>query len=161
MLAKMNVIFFGKNINCLKIVFQDKGRPVAVRWMAPESLENGIFSSQSDVWAFGVLMWEITSLGKRPYFEIIDCNIIQHICAGNILSKPLHCPEELYNLMLNCWSVVNNRPNFMICLETIVTLRENIEDAILHSVSIIRRVQSKLIVIISIIIYAWSNILLI
>ncbi|XP_029158097.1 receptor-like tyrosine-protein kinase kin-16 [Nylanderia fulva] len=114
---------------------EDKGKPIPVRWMAPEALEDGIYTSKSDVWAFGVLMWEITSLGKRPYPEIIDDGkIMEHVCAGNILSKPSHCPEELYNLMTTCWNEAENRPNFMICLENIISLRDKIEDddTILH-----------------------------
>ncbi|XP_029165112.1 LOW QUALITY PROTEIN: proto-oncogene tyrosine-protein kinase ROS-like [Nylanderia fulva] len=99
-----------------------------VRWMAPESLMDGIFTSQSDVWAFGVLMWEIMSLGEQPYFTKNNLEVVQYVSAGGKLSKPLNCPPMLFQLMLHCWTAANNRPNFIHCLENIITLRDNIED---------------------------------
>ncbi|CAL1682096.1 unnamed protein product [Lasius platythorax] len=112
-----------------------------VRWMAPESLMDGIFTTQSDVWAFGVLIWEITSLGKQPYPGRNNSEVLQYVCAGNKLPKPLNCPPTLYQLMQHCWNVANDRPNFIHCLENIVTLRDNIEDAILSSADIIRHAE--------------------
>ncbi|CAL1682570.1 unnamed protein product [Lasius platythorax] len=112
-----------------------------VRWMAPESLVDGIFTSQSDVWAFGVLMWEITSLGQKPYSAINNWEVREYVCAGNKLLKPLNCPHSLYQLMLSCWNAVKERPKFKLCLENIVTLRSNIEDAMLISMDIIRHVE--------------------
>ncbi|KMQ85432.1 proto-oncogene tyrosine-protein kinase ros, partial [Lasius niger] len=110
-----------------------------VRWMAPESLMDGIFTSKSDVWAFGVLMWEITSLGEQPYSIKTNDEVLQYVCEGGKLPKPLNCPPTLYKLMQHCWSAENDRPNFLHCLKNIVTLRDNIEDVILSSVDIIRR----------------------
>ncbi|KMQ88616.1 proto-oncogene tyrosine-protein kinase ros [Lasius niger] len=115
--------------------------PLPIRWMAPESLMNGIFTSQSDVWAFGVLIWEITSLGKQPYPGRNNFEVLQYVCDGGKLPKPLNCPSTLYQLMQHCWNVANNRPNFIHCLENIVTLRDNIEDAILSSADIIRHAE--------------------
>ncbi|XP_029165154.1 insulin-like growth factor 1 receptor isoform X3 [Nylanderia fulva] len=110
--------------------YRDKGEdPLPVRWMAPEFLMDGIFTSQSDVWAFGVLMWEIMSLGEQPYFSKNNSEVVQYVCTGGKLSKPLNCPPMLFQLMLHCWTAVNNRPNFIHCLENIITLRDNIEDA--------------------------------
>ncbi|KMQ84163.1 proto-oncogene tyrosine-protein kinase ros, partial [Lasius niger] len=119
--------------------YRTKGEdPLPVRWLAPESLMDGTFTSQSDVWAFGVLMWEITSLGQQPYPAKNNSEILQYVCAGGKLSKPLNCPLMLYQLMLRCWNAVNNRPNFILCLENIISLRDNIEDAILSLVDFIR-----------------------
>ncbi|KMQ84058.1 proto-oncogene tyrosine-protein kinase ros, partial [Lasius niger] len=115
--------------------------PLPIRWMAPESLMDGIFTSQSDVWAFGVLMWEIMTLGKQPYPAKNNFEVLQYVCAGNKLSKPPHCPLALYQLMLRCWNAVDDRPNFIVCLENIVTLRDNIEDTILSSADIIRHAE--------------------
>ncbi|XP_066586207.1 proto-oncogene tyrosine-protein kinase ROS [Prorops nasuta] len=105
-----------------------------VRWMAPESLVDGVFTSQSDVWAFGVLMWEITSLGQQPYPARTNLEVLHHVRAGGRLPKPLNCPPALHQLMLRCWSTADSRPSFKICLEHIVTLRANIEDATLSPV---------------------------
>ncbi|KMQ85263.1 proto-oncogene tyrosine-protein kinase ros [Lasius niger] len=108
-----------------------------IRWMAPESLVIGIFTSQSDVWSFGVLMWEITSLGNQPYTAKANHEVLNYVRAGGRLPKPLNCPSTLYKLMLRCWSAENARPNFNLCLENIIALRKDIEDAPLNSVDII------------------------
>ncbi|XP_012234446.2 proto-oncogene tyrosine-protein kinase ROS isoform X2 [Linepithema humile] len=105
-----------------------------VRWMAPESLVDGVFTSQSDVWAFGVLMWEITSLGQQPYPARTNLEVLHYVRAGGRLPKPLNCPSTLHQLMQRCWSAADARPSFKICLESIVLLRGNIEDAILSPV---------------------------
>ncbi|XP_029168082.1 proto-oncogene tyrosine-protein kinase ROS-like isoform X2 [Nylanderia fulva] len=103
--------------------------PLPFRWMAPESLKYQKFTSQSDVWSFGVLMWEITSLGQHPYSAKNDTEVSQYVCTGGKLPKPLNCPLGLYQLMQQCWSAVDNRPNFIECLKNITILRDNIEDA--------------------------------
>ncbi|XP_033362153.1 proto-oncogene tyrosine-protein kinase ROS isoform X1 [Bombus vosnesenskii] len=105
-----------------------------VRWMAPESLVDGVFTSQSDVWAFGVLMWEITSLGQQPYPARTNIEVLHHVRAGGRLPKSLNCPPALHQLMLRCWSVADARPSFKVCLENIVSLRSTIEDAQLNPV---------------------------
>lgn len=106
-----------------------------VRWMAPESLVDGLFTSQSDVWAFGVLMWEITSLGQQPYQARTNLEVLHHVRAGGRLPKPLNCPVRLHQLMLKCWSTVDARPSFKDCLDYIVVLRNCTEDAILSPVN--------------------------
>ncbi|XP_072751260.1 proto-oncogene tyrosine-protein kinase ROS isoform X2 [Anoplolepis gracilipes] len=105
-----------------------------VRWMAPESLVDGIFTSQSDVWAFGVLIWEITSLGQQPYPARTNIEVLHYVRAGGRLPKPLNCPPTLHQLMMRCWSAADARPSFKICLESIILLRRHIEDAILSPV---------------------------
>lgn len=105
-----------------------------VRWMAPESLMDGVFTTQSDVWAFGVLMWEITSLGQQPYPARTNLEVLHHVRAGGRLQKPLNCPASLHQLMLRCWSTADARPSFKNCLEHIVALRANTEDAMLSPV---------------------------
>ncbi|XP_025263424.1 proto-oncogene tyrosine-protein kinase ROS [Camponotus floridanus] len=108
-----------------------------VRWMAPESLIFEIFSSQSDVWSFGVLMWEITSLGEQPYIAKTNEEVINYVRAGGRLPITLNCPSILYQLMLRCWNTADTRPNFEFCLNNIIALRENIEDALLKPVDTI------------------------
>lgn len=99
--------------------------------MAPESLMDGVFTTQSDVWAFGVLMWEITSLGQQPYPARTNLEVLHHVRAGGRLSKPLNCPSGLHQLMLRCWSSADCRPSFKSCLEQIIILKNNTEDATL------------------------------
>ncbi|XP_029165129.1 proto-oncogene tyrosine-protein kinase ROS-like [Nylanderia fulva] len=121
--------------------YMEGGTPLPVRWMAPESLKYKKFTSQSDVWAFGVLMWEITSLGQLPYVAIHNSKIKEHVCAGNKLSKPRNCPDKLYELMQSCWNIVNQRPSFKLCLENIETLKVEIQDAVLIPWNISRHIQ--------------------
>jgi len=104
--------------------------------MAPESMVIGIFTSLSDLWSFGVLMWEITSLGEQPYISKSNEEVISYVRAGGRLPMTLNCPSTLYQLMLRCWSAANARLNFKLCLKNIIALRQDIEDASLNPVDV-------------------------
>eukprot|EP00117_Sycon_ciliatum_P017636 scpid41309/ scgid16556/ Tyrosine-protein kinase Mer; Proto-oncogene c-Mer; Receptor tyrosine kinase MerTK len=89
-----------------------------VKWMAPESLRYYKFTSKSDVWSFGVLMWEVESLGRIPYPGISNAEIADFVSDGNRLSQPDRCPDQLYNLMKICWQDNPiHRPTFSRILE--------------------------------------------
>ncbi|XP_014608086.1 PREDICTED: proto-oncogene tyrosine-protein kinase ROS isoform X1 [Polistes canadensis] len=105
-----------------------------VRWMAPESLIDGVFTSQSDVWSFGVLMWEITSLGQQPYQARTNIEVLHLVRDGGRLPQPLNCPLALHHLMLCCWGAADSRPSFKTCVEHIINLRKNTQDAVLSPV---------------------------
>lgn len=68
---------------------------LAVRWMAPESLVDGIFTTQTDVWAFGVLLWEIMTLGQQPYPARSNGDVLNYVRNGGTLQRPPHCPHIL------------------------------------------------------------------
>ncbi|CAG7725945.1 unnamed protein product [Allacma fusca] len=88
-----------------------------VRWMAPESLIDGVYTTQSDVWAFGVLLWEIMTLGQQPYPARNNLEVLQYVRSGGRLHQPSHCPDRLSHLMLQCWEFnSDNRPSFKYCL---------------------------------------------
>ncbi|XP_058604533.1 proto-oncogene tyrosine-protein kinase ROS-like isoform X3 [Onychostoma macrolepis] len=96
-----------------------------VRWMSPESLTDGIFNKYSDVWAFGVLLWEIMTLGKLPYPTYTNHEVLSHTSTGARLPSPAGCPQRLYNLMMSCWSKEpTERPNFQYLEETLSKLRD-------------------------------------
>ncbi|XP_031435771.1 proto-oncogene tyrosine-protein kinase ROS isoform X2 [Clupea harengus] len=96
-----------------------------IRWMSPESLTDGIFSRHSDVWAFGVLLWEVVTLGKLPYPAFTNLEVLHHINSGGRLLAPTDCPQTLYNLMLACWSNTPwERPSFRRLEEQISQLRQ-------------------------------------
>ncbi|XP_048108390.1 LOW QUALITY PROTEIN: proto-oncogene tyrosine-protein kinase ROS [Alosa alosa] len=96
-----------------------------VRWMPPESLTDGMFNKYSDVWAFGVLLWEVVSLGKQPYPALTNLEVMHHINSGGRLPAPADCPKSLYALMLACWSKTpSDRPNFRCLEERISQLRQ-------------------------------------
>ena len=67
-----------------------------VRWMPPESLIDGVFTTQSDVWAFGVLLWEIMSLGQQPYPARTNLEVLHYVRNGGKPTKPNNCPDDLY-----------------------------------------------------------------
>ncbi|KAH1022662.1 hypothetical protein HUJ04_012034 [Dendroctonus ponderosae] len=112
-----------------------------VRWMAPESLLDGVFTCQSDVWAYGVLLWEIMTLGQQPYQARSNLEVLHYIRGGGRLGKPKDCPEDLYWLMLQCWLwEVEQRPTFKRCLEVLDQvhrdhLRRHVTGAHSHYVS--------------------------
>jgi serine/threonine protein kinase len=85
-----------------------------VKWLALESFTSGTYSSYSDVWAFGVVLWELFTLGQVPYAGLrADSELFNKIKDGYRLEKPEYCTEKLYDLMLSCWFVVQNlRPSF-------------------------------------------------
>ncbi|XP_076835194.1 proto-oncogene tyrosine-protein kinase ROS [Brachyhypopomus gauderio] len=96
-----------------------------VRWMPPESLTDGIFNKHSDVWAFGVLLWEIVTLGKQPYPAFSNQEVLHHVSAGGRLPAPTGCPLILYNVMLECWRAMpTERPSFRCLQRTLAQLRE-------------------------------------
>ena len=66
-----------------------------VRWMAPESVVDGVFTSQSDVWSFGIIMYEVMVLGEQPYAGMSNDEVINYIRQGGILSQPTGCPFEM------------------------------------------------------------------
>jgi len=73
----------------------------------------GRFSSKSDVFSFGVVLWEIFSYGQIPYPELSNKQAKDQVVSGVVLSKPDDCPDEIYNLMKKCWKKdPNERPNF-------------------------------------------------
>ncbi|XP_054270502.1 proto-oncogene tyrosine-protein kinase ROS isoform X2 [Macrosteles quadrilineatus] len=95
-----------------------------VRWMAPESLVDGVFTSQSDVWAFGVLLWEIMSLGQQPYPARNNLEVLHYVRNGGRLGCPPNCCQEMYDLMLRCWSFnPEERPMFIYCLDVLMELK--------------------------------------
>lgn len=97
--------------------------PLPVRWMSPESLVDAVFTSQSDIWAFGVLCWEVMTLGQRPYPARNNEEVMQFVQEGGRLLRPHDCPDELYQLMLRCWIYrPEERPTFRCCLEVLQAL---------------------------------------
>ncbi|XP_076304800.1 proto-oncogene tyrosine-protein kinase ROS-like [Tachypleus tridentatus] len=105
-----------------------------VRWMAPESLIDGVFTSQSDIWAFGVLLWEVMTLGQQPYPARTNLEVLYYVRGGGRLDSPEKCPRELYELMLLCWGYdQESRPSFTTCLETLLALQLKFQNSVVHN----------------------------
>ncbi|CAH2989231.1 unnamed protein product [Chilo suppressalis] len=84
-----------------------------IKWYAPESYNYGTFSHASDVWSYGVTLWEMFSYGKQPYGDIRGIEAIQIVENGQRLERPENCPDEIYQVMLDCWAYnPDARPTF-------------------------------------------------
>lgn len=85
---------------------------MTVKWYAPESF-CGKFSHASDVWSFGVTLWELYSKGDVPYGDLSGGEVSDLIEKGHRLSKPESCPQDVYSLISDCWNYRDRlRPNF-------------------------------------------------
>lgn len=85
-----------------------------VRWMAPESLKDGMFSSSSDVWSYGVVLWEMATLASQPYQGLSNDEVLRYVINGGIMEMPENCPDKLYTLMMYCWKHKHTeRPSFL------------------------------------------------
>ncbi|XP_078582755.1 uncharacterized protein LOC144865706 [Branchiostoma floridae x Branchiostoma japonicum] len=84
-----------------------------LRWMAYESLFYKVYTTQSDVWSYGVLLWEIMTMGKLPYQGIKGKEMMNMIKDGYRLEKPALCPDDIYDVMISCWqNLPGDRPTF-------------------------------------------------
>uniref|UniRef100_A0A8D0CEW2 Tyrosine-protein kinase receptor n=1 Tax=Scleropages formosus TaxID=113540 RepID=A0A8D0CEW2_SCLFO len=89
-----------------------------VRWMAPESLKDGVFTAHSDCWSFGVVLWEISTLAEQPYQGLSNEQVLKFVMDGGFLERPDNCPDRLHNLMQMCWQYNPKlRPTFQEVIE--------------------------------------------
>uniref|UniRef100_A0A8C2QKP9 receptor protein-tyrosine kinase n=1 Tax=Cricetulus griseus TaxID=10029 RepID=A0A8C2QKP9_CRIGR len=97
-----------------------------VRWMAIESLNYSVYTTNSDVWSYGVLLWEIVSLGGTPYCGMTCAELYEKLPQGYRLEKPLNCDDEVYDLMRQCWrEKPYERPSFA---QILVSLNRMLEE---------------------------------
>ncbi|KAJ9595249.1 hypothetical protein L9F63_013459 [Diploptera punctata] len=89
-----------------------------IKWMPPEAFLDGIFTSKTDVWSFGVLLWEVMSLGYMPYTGCANKEVMDLVTSGGRLEPPSNCPGPLYGIMTQCWHPTpDERPNFSTIME--------------------------------------------
>ncbi|XP_077290983.1 uncharacterized protein LOC143914588 [Arctopsyche grandis] len=97
-----------------------------VRWMAPEALLYSVYSHETDVWAYGVLLWEIVTLGSTPYATMSGREVLHMVTEGYRLERPAHCKPHLYQTMHACWhSDPSQRPPFSEIKTQLSELLEN------------------------------------
>ncbi|XP_045154458.1 insulin receptor-related protein isoform X2 [Echinops telfairi] len=113
---------FGMTRNVYETDYYRKGGKglLPVRWMAPESLKDGIFTTHSDVWSFGVVLWEIVTLAEQPYQGLSNEQVLKFVMDGGILEELEGCPPQLQELMSRCWQQNPRlRPSFTHILDSI------------------------------------------
>ncbi|XP_070848843.1 ephrin type-B receptor 4b-like isoform X1 [Chaetodon trifascialis] len=89
------------------------GGKIPIRWTAPEAIAYRKFTSASDAWSYGIVMWEVMSYGERPYWDMSNQDVINAIEQDYRLPPPPDCPSSLHALMLDCWQKERaNRPRF-------------------------------------------------
>ncbi|KAL0964177.1 hypothetical protein UPYG_G00320260 [Umbra pygmaea] len=97
---------------------------IPLRWLPAECVFEDDFSTKSDIWAFGVLMWEVFSLGELPYMKFSDDEVLEGLQAGKMkLAVPDGCPSKVYKLMCRCWAPsLKERPSFSEVVSTLAEL---------------------------------------
>ncbi|KAK0394149.1 hypothetical protein QR680_000592 [Steinernema hermaphroditum] len=100
-----------KSVEASKILRRRSRIPV--RWTAPEALSDGAFNERSDVWSYGVLLFEMFTMGKTPYGNVGIQLLASHIQSGNHLQRPVFAPNDIWDLMRNCWESPAKRPTFV------------------------------------------------
>ncbi|XP_029466403.1 fibroblast growth factor receptor 2 isoform X6 [Rhinatrema bivittatum] len=129
----MKIADFGlaRDINNIDYYKKTTNGRLPVKWMAPEALFDRVYTQQSDVWSFGILMWEIFTLGGSPYPGIPVEELFKLLKEGHRMDKPPNCTNELYMTMRDCWHAVpSQRPTFKQLVEDldrILTLSTNEE----------------------------------
>ncbi|XP_025834074.1 tyrosine-protein kinase receptor torso-like [Agrilus planipennis] len=126
--------------NCVKVadfglsrdVYQDNiyckssGGKLPLKWMAIESLTHQQYTTQSDVWSYGILLWEIVTLGGFPYPDVATRDLLKYLESGCRMARPENCSMELYKLMRSCWEYnPYERPTFTEIVKYLNTLLEN------------------------------------
>ncbi|XP_060947712.1 tyrosine-protein kinase SRK2 [Limanda limanda] len=103
-------VFMKENEN----VYEAKeGTKFPVKWTAPEAIHDNKFTIKSDVWSFGVLLYEIMTFGQMPYPAMTNFQVVQRIPQGYRMQCPPHCPKVMYDIMTDCWKEnEQDRPTF-------------------------------------------------
>ncbi|XP_074000153.1 insulin-like receptor isoform X2 [Rhodnius prolixus] len=111
---------FGMTRDIYETEYYRKGSKglLPVRWMAPESLKDGVFTSFSDAWSYGVVLYEMVTLASQPYQGLTNDQVLRYVIDGGIMSRPERCPDKLYTVMRLCWDCKpTSRPTFLELIE--------------------------------------------
>lgn len=109
-------------------VFETNSDKIPVRWTAPESIQDGRYYLQSDVWAFGVVLQELYNRGQLPWKGFNNGQVVKAVLSGQRLPPTMGCPREVYGLMMATWHPKpQSRPNFEYIYETLLDIAESVE----------------------------------
>jgi len=119
----IKVADFGLSRAPNKSYYTDSRSEIPVKWTAPEALEYGKWLPQSDVFSFGIALWEIFTKGKKPYPELSNAETIPKVISGYRMTPPEDCPKEIAELMNKCW---NGDPKLRPTFDEIVSCIEEV-----------------------------------
>ncbi|XP_064404911.1 tyrosine-protein kinase BTK-like [Halichondria panicea] len=106
-----------------------EGTKFPIKWAAPEVITHAKFSSKSDVWSFGILLWELWTGGKTPYPTFTNSQVLDEVLMGYRLDRPKHCPPEVYTLMSKCWLTnSDDRPQFKVLSSSLGQMNSQQDD---------------------------------
>ncbi|XP_014256336.1 insulin-like receptor [Cimex lectularius] len=118
---------FGMTRDIYETEYYRKGSKglLPVRWMAPESLKDGVFTSHSDAWSYGVVLYEMATLASQPYQGLSNDQVLRYVIEGGIMERPERCPDKLFQVMKLCWRhKPSSRPSF---LELVTLLQDDVD----------------------------------
>ncbi|KAK8407468.1 hypothetical protein O3P69_002188 [Scylla paramamosain] len=102
-----------------------------IKWMAYEVITDRVISTSSDVWSYGVLLWELTTLAQQPYVEVAACEMAEYLRDGYRLAQPLNCPDDLYKVMAFCWAIhPHDRPHAKLILDYLAAFHQQLNSFI-------------------------------
>ena len=112
--------------------WEENKRPMPIRWMAPEGVIHSKFTAETDIWSFGVFLWELFSYGDQPHYGYSDDEVIRRIRDHAILECPTDCPEAVYSLMKECWDIMPpSRPQFRAIYTSLCSLQHDYDNRVI------------------------------
>ena len=111
--VKIANFHLARHLNGNKYYTMEQGTHLAIRWTAPEGITSNRLSIKSDVWSFGILLWELVTKGSLPYPGMTNEQVCEAVLQGCRMPEPEDCPEPFYQIMLDCWRLNDDkRPTF-------------------------------------------------
>lgn len=105
---------------------RDTQGKLPVRWMSPESLKDSLYTSASDVWSFGIVVWEMVTFSASPYQGLSNDEVIKRVIQGHTMARPENCPDKLFYIMERCWKRnAKDRPTFNDIVEYLLPETKN------------------------------------
>jgi len=112
------------------------GGRLPVKWMSPEAIFDSIYTTESDVWSFGILLWEIVTLGDTPYKNLSVEEVYEWHKVGRRMERPHDCPESVYDVMRDCWSLKPaDRPSWKMLVNALQSLYIEVQENVYLEVS--------------------------
>ncbi|XP_070574867.1 tyrosine kinase receptor Cad96Ca-like [Ptychodera flava] len=111
--CKISDFGFARDVSTASVYHSKLEGRLPIRWMALESVVDSLYTIKSDVWSYGIVLWEIVTLGSTPYANMSSSELIRKLPTGYRLPRPDHCSEKYYGIMSRCWDEHSeSRPSF-------------------------------------------------